>query len=613
VSARARTARLPRAGLVALALIAACATGCTSQPEPLEPTVVGALDRVLEVGLEELGVPGVTAAIEMGGRRWHGAAGVADRSTGRRATVDTPFRLASITKTYLAALTLQLAEDDQLALDDHVGLAGVPAEATVRQLLNHTSGLPHDDGGTPPWSADELAAVDRMACAPGTCVEYSDLNSIALGLVIERQTRAPLAEVLRAFLDERDLVHTWFSDDGGVPQGTAVQHDDTGAVEGSAFDASWGPRTWAAGAMVATVDDLLTWTRDVVAGDVLSHPAREEMLDVVPTLDLPCPRHCIGRYGLGVASIRLQGRAAFGHGGSTGTFAFHVPSDDLTIAVLTNRLDGGGAARVLATRLAAAAGLDEHADVWTVRVDGTGLRRLTDTDGVDGGPAWSPDGDRIVFGSTRDGQPELYIMDADGSDERRLTRDLAVDGAGRFSPDGSRIAFASDRRGNLDIWTMASDGSDPRRLTSSPLDERLPSFSSDGRIAFETGPEGERDLAVMDGDGSDLLLMQREGDQFHASWAPDGSRLAYQEGGDGIWTVRPDGSDPAPIPGTGPYDRFPSWGPTGAITFNTPHGDLWLTDPDGSSRRRLMLTVEEEFGAWWSPDGTHLVFPSDRP
>ena len=81
--------------------------------------------------------------------------------------------------------------------------------------------------------------------------------------------------------------------------------------------------------------------------------------------------------------------------------------------------------------------------------------------------------------------------------------------------------------------------------------------------------------------------------------------------GEGIWTMRADGTDPAPVPGTIPSDRFPVWGPDGTLLFNN-RGDLWTTQPDGSRRQRLFLNVEDEFGGWWSPDGASVVFPSDR-
>jgi Tol biopolymer transport system component len=96
------------------------------------------------------------------------------------------------------------------------------------------------------------------------------------------------------------------------------------------------------------------------------------------------------------------------------------------------------------------------------------------------------------------------------------------------------------------------------------------------------------------------------------SWSPDGERIAFCEPGAGISTMRADGTDVSPVPHMRPSDRFPVWGPDGTLAFTGREGDIWVTNIDGSERRRVAITVEEEFGVWWSPDGSRLVFPSDR-
>jgi Tol biopolymer transport system component len=62
-----------------------------------------------------------------------------------------------------------------------------------------------------------------------------------------------------------------------------------------------------------------------------------------------------------------------------------------------------------------------ESEVYTINVDGSGEKRLTDSPGLDAFPAWSPDGERIAFATDRDGNWELYVMDADSSQQRRLT------------------------------------------------------------------------------------------------------------------------------------------------------------------------------------------------
>ena len=601
--------------IAAVVVVLLAASGCASGPahhdaQLIPDALAGRLERELKAGLRDADIAGASVAVQLAdGSRWLGVAGVTDRVTGTPVSADSPFRLASVTKTYVAALTLRLVDEGVIGLDDRAALNGVPRDATVRQLLNHTSGLPHDYEGTGPWTEGEFASRHPSAvCAPGTCAEYSDLNYIALGLVLERTTDTPIGDLLRDRLDELGLRHTWYTGDAAVPPGTARTEADTPDV-GPDFEATFAPRVGAAGAMVATAEDLLDWGVALFDGDGVPDRMRADMFDIRPTLALPCtPAACTNRYGLGVEGMRMQGRPALGHEGSTGSLLFHLPEEGVTVAVLTNR---PGGVRALAVRIATALGYEERADVYRVNRDGTGLRRLTSAKGVDGGPAWSPDGQRVVFGSTRDGQPELYLMDADGANQTRITDNPADDLAGRFSPDGSRIIFASDRGGSFDIWSVAADGSDPRRLTDDPGDERLASYAADGRIAFEIGPEGDRDIAVMAAGGGDPVIAERPGDQWHASWSPDGERIAFTQSGEGIWTMRSDGSDATPVPGTIPGDRFPVWGPDGTLLFNN-RGDLWTMQLDGSRRQRLLLAVEEEFGGWWSPDASYVVFPSDR-
>ncbi len=109
-------------------------------------------------------------------------------------------------------------------------------------------------------------------------------------------------------------------------------------------------------------------------------------------------------------------------------------------------------------------------DVYTMNVDGSGLRRLTNG-ANNGDPNWSPDGSTIIFGSDREGNGllNLFAMRADGSQVRRLTHfDVPLEaGDSHFSSDGARITFEvavdgkkqSDPNVPADVWTMRADGS----------------------------------------------------------------------------------------------------------------------------------------------------------
>lgn len=110
-------------------------------------------------------------------------------------------------------------------------------------------------------------------------------------------------------------------------------------------------------------------------------------------------------------------------------------------------------------------------EIFTVRLDGTGLRRLTHTRGGahvlgdDGMPSWSPDGRSIVFTSNRSGSGAIWVMRADGTNERKIYDRAGTDEFNpRYSPDGRRVAFGQLAEVTQEVWTISSDGRGPRRV-----------------------------------------------------------------------------------------------------------------------------------------------------
>lgn len=111
---------------------------------------------------------------------------------------------------------------------------------------------------------------------------------------------------------------------------------------------------------------------------------------------------------------------------------------------------------------------DPCMDIFTARLDGTDLVRLTRAPGYDAECSFSPDGKRILFVSDRDGDPDIYVMDADGGNVRQLTNAPGYDGGPFFSPDGLWITYRTDRmeKDMLQIHVMRADGSGDTAITS---------------------------------------------------------------------------------------------------------------------------------------------------
>jgi Tol biopolymer transport system component len=160
---------------------------------------------------------------------------------------------------------------------------------------------------------------------------------------------------------------------------------------------------------------------------------------------------------------------------------------------------------------------DGDLDLYKMRLDGSGLVRLTDELGYDGGAFFSADGKRIVYRASRPETPEeaaeyrrllalklvkpvkleIWVMDADGKNKRQVTRLGAASFAPFFHPDGKRILFASnhaDPKGrNFDIYMVNDDGSGLERVTTNETFDGFPMFSPDGKkLAFASNRNGSR-------------------------------------------------------------------------------------------------------------------------
>jgi Tol biopolymer transport system component len=242
-------------------------------------------------------------------------------------------------------------------------------------------------------------------------------------------------------------------------------------------------------------------------------------------------------------------------------------------------------------------------DIFKVRVDGTGLTRLTDTPGYDAeGTVCAKDGS-IVFTSVRDGDLELYRMDRDGKNVRRLTNTPGYDGGAFFNGDCTKIVWRASRPkpgpeldeykallkhdlvkpGQLEIWVANADGTDPVQVTYLSAASFAPSFFPDGkRIIFSSNygdPSGrEFDLWAVNVDGTGLeRITSAPGFDGFPLFSPDGKWLAF-------------GSNRAFAPGVRQTDVYVArWVDSAATRADAPADRIlrdiaWLADPAREGR-----------------------------
>jgi D-alanyl-D-alanine carboxypeptidase len=347
--------------LLAFALVLVTA-GCASAAVSTDATATPdeKLQQLLDRWRQRADVPAVTLAVDGPTRsRFVIASGTEERDGDTPVTADAQFRVASTTKLFVATVVLQLVEEGRLRLDAAVStyMPGFrhARGVTIRQLLNHTSGIPdytrtdhfheglleHRDRE---WSTDDLLALVadvRRDFAPGTDYLYSNTGYLLLGRVIDTVTGSTwAAEIRRRILDPLRLHHTYVAGAEPVPGGVLpgyIDVDMDGDVENVETGGPWPALETAegpAGAVVSTAGDLAAFADALFRGRLLSPSTLKQMVAEGPHH----PRNA--NYGLGVEISRPDYRlTVWGHGGFTIGFKsalWYVPKQDLVVVVLAN-------------------------------------------------------------------------------------------------------------------------------------------------------------------------------------------------------------------------------------------------------------------------------------
>ncbi len=286
---------------------------------------------------------GAILVMQKGQTVYKKAFGMADREWNIPNTVDTKFRIGSVTKQFTATCILQLAEQGKLSLDDQLSkhIPDYPKgdSITIHMLLNHTSGITNYTSLPDFWpkailplSTDSMIALFKnkpLDFSPGTKWNYSNSGFFLLGVIIEKVYKKTFNEYLlhniikklalkNTMLDNLDSILTYRAKGYDKNRQGVWQHAMQISMEGP----------YSAGAMVSTVDDLYYWTKALHNNRVLSAASTKKMLT---------PYKENYGYGIGIDSLKKHKRVS--HSGGIPGFSSYLsyfPDDDICVAIISN-------------------------------------------------------------------------------------------------------------------------------------------------------------------------------------------------------------------------------------------------------------------------------------
>ncbi|USL11704.1 MULTISPECIES: serine hydrolase [Bacillus cereus group] len=286
------------------------------------------IEQVIDKAADAKNVPGVIVTVKNGEASWAYASGEGNIERNHKVDADSAFRIGSTTKTFVATVVLQLAGEKKLSLDDTVekwlpglikGKGYDGSKITIRQLLNHTSGIADYltldlkenliENPSENYTAEQLISR-ALQLEPVKGWSYSNTNMVIIGLIIQKVTGESYAEQIKKRIMEplslKETVLPGSSMD--IPKKNARGYLNTGdkLVDITLFNPSFAN---ASGEMISTGEDMTTFFRALLGGKLLTPEMQKEM--VTNTVDTP-----LGKYGLGIHATKLpDGTEVWGHGG----------------------------------------------------------------------------------------------------------------------------------------------------------------------------------------------------------------------------------------------------------------------------------------------------------
>lgn len=234
----------------------------------------------------------------------------------------------------------------------------------------------------------------------------------------------------------------------------------------------------------------------------------------------------------------------------------------------------------------------------------------------------------IAFGTRRDGGAvEIWRMSRDGTRQERITDSPGdvVNGQPAWSPDGRRIAFVTTRTGNREIAVMRDDGTEIEVLTSQPANDQAPAWSPDGRhLVFHSERDGNFELYRLEiASRAVTRLTTHDGEDRFPDWSPDGRAIAFQRDGD-IQVLDLGSGEVRRLTSAPELDDMPSWSRDGRrmvfMSRRDGYAAVYVMNADGSDQRNLTPKPPETpanqwVSMWpsWSRDGRTVYFQGLRP